>query len=54
LLHLIYKGNTNNEISEKLSVSINTTKKRLKNIFAKLDVASRTAALAVARKLMEW
>lgn len=53
LLQLINDGNNNNEISDKLFVSINTTKKHLKNIFAKLDVASRTAAIAVARKLTE-
>lgn len=53
LLQLINEGKNNNEISDKLFVSINTTKKHLKNIFAKLDVASRTAAVAVARKLME-
>jgi DNA-binding NarL/FixJ family response regulator len=53
LLQLINEGKNNNEISDKLFVSINTTKKHLKNIFAKLDVTSRTAAVAAARKLME-
>lgn len=53
LLQLINEGKSNNEISELLFVSINTTKKHLKNIFTKLDVTSRTAAIATARKLME-
>ncbi|MBL7700923.1 MAG: response regulator transcription factor [Ferruginibacter sp.] len=53
LLQLINDGSNNTEISDKLFVSINTTKKHLKNIFAKLDVTSRTAAIAAARKLME-
>ncbi len=53
LLQLINEGKNNNEISDKLFVSINTTKKHLKNIFIKLDVTSRTAAIAAARRLME-
>jgi DNA-binding NarL/FixJ family response regulator len=53
LLQLINEGKNNIEISDKLFVSINTTKKHLKNIFTKLDVTSRTAAIAVARRLME-
>lgn len=53
LLQLINEGKSNSEISAHLFVSINTTKKHLKNIFAKLDVTSRTAAIAAARKLME-
>lgn len=53
VLVLTSEGKNNYEISDQLFISIHTTKKHLKSIFLKLGVASRTAALAEARRLME-
>lgn len=51
ILELLQQGASNVEISAKLFLSINTVKTHLLNIYTKLDVHSRTAALAKARKL---
>ena len=42
---------SNQEIADKLFVSINTVKTHLKNIFMKLDVDSRAKAVKKARLL---
>ena len=49
VLTLIAEGLTNQEIADKLFVSINTTKTHLKHIFEKLNVTNRTQAISVAR-----
>jgi predicted ATPase/DNA-binding CsgD family transcriptional regulator len=47
VLQLVAQGLTNREIARSLVVSHRTVKRHLDNIFAKLDVSSRTAAAAV-------
>jgi LuxR family maltose regulon positive regulatory protein len=51
VLKLIAAGLTNQEIAEKLFVSLNTVRTHTKNINSKLDVHSRTQAVARAKKL---
>jgi LuxR family maltose regulon positive regulatory protein len=51
VLHLIAAGLSNREIAEKLFISLNTVKTHTKNINSKLDVNSRTKAVARAKEL---
>jgi LuxR family transcriptional regulator, maltose regulon positive regulatory protein len=51
VLRLIETGNSNQEIAEKLFISIPTVKRHISNIYAKLGVKSRTQALALGREL---
>jgi LuxR family maltose regulon positive regulatory protein len=51
ILHLISAGRTNKEICRELDLTENTVKFHLRNIFGKLKVKTRTAAIAVARQL---
>jgi LuxR family maltose regulon positive regulatory protein len=51
VLKLIASGKTNQEIADRLFVSINTIRTHTKNINSKLDVHSRTQAVAKAKKL---
>ncbi|SHK19062.1 regulatory protein, luxR family [Anaerobranca californiensis DSM 14826] len=51
ILQLINKGLTNQDIADKLFLSLGTVKWYTNNIYSKLGVKNRTAALAVARKL---
>jgi len=50
-LRLISENLTNKEMAEKLFVSVNTVKTHLKKIYLKLDVNSRSKALAKAKDL---
>ncbi len=50
VLNLMGEGLTNKQIAEKLIVSVNTVKKHIQNIFTKLNVESRAAAVAKALK----
>jgi two-component system response regulator NreC len=50
ILKLWGESYTNQEIADRLFVSINTIKKHAQNIFTKLKVDSRAAAVAVALK----
>src|SRR5215213_2329122 len=51
VLRLVAAGTSNREIAVRLTVTLGTVKKHLNNIFGKLDVESRTQALARAREL---
>ena len=51
ILKLVQGGAGNAEIAEKLFVSLNTVKSHLLNIYTKLDVHSRTGAVAKAVEL---
>jgi LuxR family maltose regulon positive regulatory protein len=51
VLQLIAAGLTNQEIAEKLFISLNTVRTHTKNINSKLNVHSRTQAIARAKKL---
>jgi LuxR family maltose regulon positive regulatory protein len=51
ILLLLAQGLSNQEISERSQIALSTTKWHLKNVFAKLDVSTRTGALARAKEL---
>jgi LuxR family maltose regulon positive regulatory protein len=50
VLRLLAKGLSNKAIAGKLVVAPRTAKQHLKNIYAKLDVHSRTQAVARGRE----
>jgi DNA-binding NarL/FixJ family response regulator len=52
VLQLIYEGKPNRQIAEGLFVSANTVKKHINNAYLKLDVNSRSTAIARLRELM--
>jgi LuxR family maltose regulon positive regulatory protein len=51
VLRLMAAGHSNQEIAQRLIVSVGTVKKHLNNIFGKLNATSRTQAVARAREL---
>jgi len=51
VLSLIESGLTNQEICDKLFLALSTVKSYNQNIFGKLEVGSRTQAIAKAREL---
>ena len=51
VLHLVADGLSNGEIAARLTVTVGTVKKHLNNVFGKLQVTSRTQAVARARAL---
>ena len=51
VLQLIAAGNSNQAIAEKLVITLSAVKKHSTNIFGKLNVNSRTQAVAHARQL---
>ena len=51
ILQLLSDGLSNQEIAQKLVLSVGTVKVHLKHIYGKLDASSRTQALARAREL---
>ena len=46
ILRLVARGLSNREIADAMFVTLGTVKKHLNNIFSKLDVSSRTQAVA--------
>ncbi len=50
VLNLVVQGNSNQQIAEALVISITTVKAHISNILSKLQVASRTEAIAFAVK----
>lgn len=51
VLKLISSGHSNQEIADKLYLSLNTVKSHTNNIYTKLGVKRRTQAIDTARKL---
>ena len=51
VLQLLGAGHSNAEIAETLIIGLNTAKTHLKNIYGKLEVSTRTQAIARARAL---
>ncbi len=51
VLQLIAQGHSNQEIADKLFVSLNTVKTHSSNLFLKLDVKRRTQAVQKAKEL---
>lgn len=52
VLELIALGLTNQEIADKLFVSVNTIKTHTANLFSKLDVRRRTQAIQKGKELL--
>ena len=50
VLEAMWQGSSNKEISDRLDLSINTIKTHSKNLFLKLNVSSRSEAIATIRK----
>ena len=51
VLRLVATGMSNRDIAQELVLATGTVKKHINNIFTKLDVRSRTQAVAQAREL---
>ena len=52
VIQLLYEGKTNQQIAAELFISLNTLKKHINNAYFKLDVSSRTVAVARLRSFM--
>lgn len=51
VMKLLAQGMTNREIAEKLCISVTTVKSHTGNIYAKLEVKNRTAAVQAAKEM---
>ena len=51
IVRLVATGRSNQQIADELILAVGTVKTHIHNIYGKLNVASRTAASAHARKL---
>ena len=54
ILRLVNAGLSNQEIANRLQITVGTAKWHMHRIFAKLHVRNRTAAAAKARALGLW
>lgn len=52
VVKLLYEGKTNQQIADSLFIAINTLKKHINNVYFKMDVTGRTAAIAKLREFM--
>jgi DNA-binding NarL/FixJ family response regulator len=52
VIKLMYDGKTNQQIADALFIAMNTLKKHINNAYFKLDVTSRTTAIARLREYM--
>ena len=51
VMNLLAAGKSNQEIADELFITVRTVKKHTSNIYGKLNVASRTQAIAHAREI---
>ncbi|WP_226805486.1 response regulator transcription factor [Agriterribacter humi] len=51
MLQLLAKGYSNSDIGENLFLSLSTVKTHISNLFTKMEVKSRTQAIAKAKRL---
>ena len=51
VLRQLAKGHTLAEVGRELTLSVNTVKTHVKNVYARLDVSSRIAAVDTARRM---
>ena len=54
VLSLLMKGKSNRSIASELFISINTVKTHLVHVYGKLEVCSRTQAVARMFGVIEW
>ena len=52
VMKLIYEGKTNQQIADSLFIAVNTLKKHINSAYFKIDVTSRTTAIAKLREYM--
>lgn len=52
VIELIYEGHTNQQICDRLFIAMNTVKRHVTNAYFKLDVNTRSAAIAKLREYM--
>ena len=50
MLHFVAAGLSNKDLADRLSVSVNTVKWHLRNVFEKLQVKNRLQATVLARR----
>ena len=51
VLRHLAQGLTLNEVGKELTLSVNTVKTHVKNVYSRLDVSSRIAAVDAARRM---
>ncbi len=51
VLHLLARGASNQEIAERLVITVDTVKRHVSNVLSKLAVSNRTQAVSRAREL---